>query len=141
MSGISIVTLVIYFITSSDSGSLIVDILSSNGAEKHFWAQRVFWAFTEGAVATGVLHAGGADALGALQTASLVFGLPFNFLIFFMCYSVYKMCLALEEHESGQDIDPALLLPKKTWEMPVFGGIFDIFEFMFSFGKLLLLLS
>lgn len=135
MSGISIVTLAIYFITSSDSGSLIVDILSSNGSEKHYWAQRVFWAFTEGAVATGLLVAGGSDALGALQTASLVFGLPFNFFIFFMCYSVYKMCLALEEHESGQDMDPALLLPKKTWEMPVFGGIFDIFEFMFSFGK------
>ena len=75
LSGLSIFALAIYFITSSDSGSLIVDTLASNGAEEHHWLQRVFWAFTEGAVATGLLVAGGNDALGALQTASIVFGL------------------------------------------------------------------
>lgn len=67
LSGLSILTLAIYFITSSDSGSLVVDILSTNGSEKHFWPQRVFWAVTEGAVATGLLVGGGSDALGALQ--------------------------------------------------------------------------
>ena len=48
LSGLSIFTLAIYFITSSDSGSLVVDILASNGATKHHWSQRVFWAVTEG---------------------------------------------------------------------------------------------
>ena len=48
LSGLSIFTLAIYFITSSDSGSLVVDILASNGATEHPWIQRVFWAVTEG---------------------------------------------------------------------------------------------
>mmetsp|Transcript_5028 Transcript_5028/g.10975 ORF Transcript_5028/g.10975 Transcript_5028/m.10975 type:complete len:833 (+) Transcript_5028:111-2609(+) len=137
MSGISIFTLAIYFITSSDSGSLVVDTLASNGAEEHHWIQRVFWALTEGAVATGLLVAGGNNALGALQTASIVFGLPFNFFIFFMCWSIQKMCEKLEQlEELGATgiIDAKLLLPKKTWEMPIFGGIFNIVEFIVSFG-------
>ena len=58
MSGISIFALAVYFITSSDSGSLVVDTLASNGAEEHHWIQRVFWALTEGALATGLLVAG-----------------------------------------------------------------------------------
>lgn len=49
MAGLSLIALTIYFVTSSDSGSLIVDHLASNGHEDHHWAQRVFWAFTEGA--------------------------------------------------------------------------------------------
>jgi hypothetical protein len=50
MAGFSMVALTIYFVTSSDSGSLIVDHLASNGHEHHHWLQRVFWAFTEGKV-------------------------------------------------------------------------------------------
>lgn len=135
MSGLSIFTLAIYFITSSDSGSLIVDTLASNGAEEHHWLQRVFWAFTEGAVATGLLVAGGNDALGALQTASIVFGLPFNFFIFFMCWGIQKMCETLDKSEGNGLEDPKLMLPKKSWLMPLFGGIFNIMEFIVSFGR------
>lgn len=136
MSGLSIFALAIYFITSSDSGSLIVDTLASNGAEEHHWLQRVFWAFTEGAVATGLLVAGGNDALGALQTASIVFGLPFNFFIFFMCWGIHKMCQTIEEHDGADGmLDEKLLLPKKTWQMPLFGGVFNIMEFILSFGR------
>jgi len=127
MSGLSIFALAIYFITSSDSGSLIVDTLSTNGAEDHHWLQRVFWAFTEGAVATGLLVAGGDDALAALQTASIVFGLPFNFFIFFMCWSIYKLCVTLEENEYKENINHKLLLPKKTWQMCVFSVLLSVF--------------
>ena len=47
------------------------------------------------------------------------------------------MCEELENHESGRDVDPQLLLPtkSKTWQFPVFGGIFDILEVIFSVGK------
>lgn len=137
MSGISIFALAVYFITSSDSGSLVVDTLASNGAEEHHWIQRVFWALTEGALATGLLVAGGNDALGALQTASIVFGLPFNFFIFYFCWGIYRMCITIEEQGlRGNDkyIDPKLLLPSKTWMMPLYGGVFNFFEFLFSFG-------
>jgi len=135
LSGLSIVTLAIYFITSSDSGSLVVDTLASNGAQEHNPLQRIFWAFTEGAVATGLLVAGGNDALSALQTASIVFGLPFNFIIFLMCSSINKMCATLEKHEDNDTMDAKFLLPKKSWQMPIFGGIFDIVEFVVSFGR------
>lgn len=138
MSGISIVTLAVYFITSSDSGSLIVDTIACNGAEEHHWLQRVFWAFTEGAVATGLLVAGGNDSLRALQTASIVFGLPFNFFIFFMCWSINQMCATLEKYEElgmEEKIDAKLMLPKKSWQMPMFGGIFNLVEFIVSFGR------
>merc|ERR1719361_2233125 len=54
-SVIYIFTLAVYFASSSDSGSLIVDHLASNGRKKHHWIQRFFWAITEGAVATALL--------------------------------------------------------------------------------------
>lgn len=135
LSGFSIFTLALYFITSSDSGSLVVDILASNGATEHHWIQRVFWAFTEGAVACALLIAGDSDALGALQSASIIFGLPFNLFLFLMCISIVQMCKAIEQENNPDNPHPDLLLPKKTWRvMPVFGGIFNIFEFILSFG-------
>mmetsp|Transcript_20322 Transcript_20322/g.39118 ORF Transcript_20322/g.39118 Transcript_20322/m.39118 type:complete len:830 (-) Transcript_20322:178-2667(-) len=137
LSGLSIFTLAIYFITSSDSGSLVVDTLASNGAEEHHWLQRVFWAFTEGGVATGLLVAGGSDALGALQAASIVFGLPFNFLIIIMCWCILVMCRTLEEHgQANENMDARLFMPKKTWKMPVYGGICNVMEVLFSFGNI-----
>lgn len=63
---------------------------------------------------------GGNDALGALQTASIVFGLPFNFFIFFFCWGIYRMCITIEEQGlKGNDeyIDPKMLLPSKTWTL------------------------
>jgi choline-glycine betaine transporter len=50
LTWVSIFSVSVYFVTSSDSGSLIVDHLASNGFEDAHWLQRVFWAFTEGAV-------------------------------------------------------------------------------------------
>jgi choline-glycine betaine transporter len=50
LTWVSIFSVSVYFVTSSDSGSLIVDHLASNGFEEAHWLQRVFWAFTEGAV-------------------------------------------------------------------------------------------
>jgi choline-glycine betaine transporter len=50
LTWVSIFSVSVYFVTSSDSGSLIVDHLASNGYEEAHWLQRVFWAFTEGAV-------------------------------------------------------------------------------------------
>jgi hypothetical protein len=52
---VSIIAITIYFITSSNSGSLIVDHLASNGNEEHHWLQQLFWALPEGAVASALL--------------------------------------------------------------------------------------
>lgn len=63
----------IFFVTSSDSGSLVDDMVTSGGDPDPPRAQRVFWALAEGAVAATLLVAGGLDAL---RTASLTTGLP-----------------------------------------------------------------
>ena len=67
LSVFSLFAIVLYFVTSSDSGSLVIDSLTSNGDPEPPKIQRVFWALMEGATATAMLVAGGKDALSALQ--------------------------------------------------------------------------
>ncbi len=81
------VVIITFFVTSSDSGSLVIDMLASGGNPNPPVGQRVFWAISEGAVAAVLLLAGG---LGALQTASITTGLPFTVVLLLMCYSLYK---------------------------------------------------
>lgn len=78
-----------FFVTSSDSGSLVVDSLTSGGKLDAPIPQRVFWAVMEGAVAIGLLIAGGEDALNALQTGVIITGLPFAIILVIMVYSVH----------------------------------------------------
>ena len=84
---IGILLVTSFFVTSSDSGSLVIDSITSGGKLDAPVGQRVFWALTEGAVAATLLIGGG---LKALQTAAITTGLPFTFLLAFMCYSLYK---------------------------------------------------
>jgi len=131
LSALSIVAVGIYFITSSDSGSLVVDHLSANGRKEHHSIQRIFWAFSEGAVATALLVAGGADALSALQAASIVFGLPLCLFLFLMCLSIKHMCEFADANPDAVELpDPVI----GSWDMPVFGGIFNILEYIVSIG-------
>lgn len=83
--GITLVT--VFFVTSSDSGSLVVDNLTSGGKLDSPTPQRVFWAVTEGVVAAALLLGGG---LQALQTASITTGLPFALVLLVMCFSLYR---------------------------------------------------
>jgi len=83
---IAIVLVMSFFVTSSDSGSLVIDGLTSGGKLNAPVGQRIFWAQTEGLVAAVLLIGGG---LGALQTASITTGLPFAFILLVMCYSLY----------------------------------------------------
>jgi choline/glycine/proline betaine transport protein len=76
-----------FFVTSSDSGSLVIDSITSGGKLDAPVGQRIFWALSEGAVAATLLLGGG---LKALQTAAISTGLPFTLLLFVMCYSLYK---------------------------------------------------
>ena len=87
---VSLASITLYFVTSSDSGSLVIDCLSANGSHDPPVIQRVFWAVTEGACATGLLVAGGRDALTALQTVSVAAGLPYTVIVCFMCVSLWK---------------------------------------------------
>jgi choline/glycine/proline betaine transport protein len=82
-----------YFITSSDSGTLVVTTILSMGNQHPPTSQRVFWGLTEGLVAAVLLLAGG---LKALQTASIVAALPFSMVMLIMVYGLVK---ALREED------------------------------------------
>lgn len=84
---VGVLLVVTFFVTSSDSGSLVVDNLTSGGKLDSPVPQRVFWAITEGVVAAVLLLGGG---LTALQTASITTGLPFAIVLLIMCYSLYR---------------------------------------------------
>lgn len=85
---------IIFFVTSSDSGSLVNDMVTSGGHPNPPRAQRVFWAVAEGAVAAVLLYAGG---LNALRTASLTTGIP---IAIFLLVSLWGLIRALRE-DSG----------------------------------------
>ena len=86
-SGIAIVLVAVFFITSSDSGSLVIDTITVGGKLDAPVALRVFWCSFEGIVAATLLIGGG---LVALQTAALITGFPFALVLLAMCYSTWK---------------------------------------------------
>jgi choline/glycine/proline betaine transport protein len=86
LSLVAIVLVTVFFITSSDSGSLVVDHLTSGGKLHSPTTQRVFWAVMEGVIAAVLLIGGG---LTTLQTASVTTGLPFALVLLIGVYSLY----------------------------------------------------
>ena len=90
-SFIGIVLVVVFFVTSSDSGSLVIDTITAGGKVDAPLAQRVFWAIFEGLVAIALLLGGG---LGALQAASVSTGLPFAIVLLLGCFALVKGLLA-----------------------------------------------
>ncbi|WP_321449512.1 BCCT family transporter [uncultured Cohaesibacter sp.] len=86
-SVIAIVLVIVFFVTSSDSGSLVIDTITAGGKIDAPVPQRVFWATFEGAVAIVLLVGGGLTALQAMVIST---GLPFAVVLLVMCYAVYK---------------------------------------------------
>ena len=86
LSLVGIILVSVFFITSSDSGSLVVDHLTSGGKLDSPVPQRVFWAVMEGAVAAVLLIGGG---LVTLQTAAVSTGLPFAIVLLLIVYALY----------------------------------------------------
>jgi len=78
---------VVFFVTSSDSGSLVIDTITAGGKVDAPVAQRVFWAIFEGLVAVVLLLAGG---LAALQAAAITTGIPFALVLLGMCVAIWK---------------------------------------------------
>jgi len=85
-SFIGIMLVIVFFVTSSDSGSLVIDTITAGGKVNAPVAQRVFWATFEGIVAIVLLLGGG---LAALQAAAVTTGVPFAFLLLAMMVSIY----------------------------------------------------
>jgi len=86
---VAVLLVTTFFVTSSDSGSLVIDHLTSGGKHDVPRTQRIFWAIGEGTVAAVLLIGGGAAATEALQTAAITTGLPFAVILLLMVYTVY----------------------------------------------------
>ena len=86
-SFLAIILVLSFFVTSSDSGSLVIDGLTSGGKLDAPVGQRIFWASIEGVVAAILLIGGG---LTALQAGAISTGLPFVIILLIMCYSLQR---------------------------------------------------
>lgn len=86
-SAIATLLVVTFFVTSADSGALVIDMITSGRATGSPVWQRIFWAVAAGAIAAVLLISGG---LNALQTAAIASALPFSVFMIFICYGVLR---------------------------------------------------
>ncbi|MBO6853451.1 MAG: BCCT family transporter [Marivivens sp.] len=86
-STIGIILVIVFFVTSSDSGSLVIDTITAGGKVDAPVPQRVFWCTFEGLVAIALLIGGG---LGSLQAMVISTGLPFTIVLLLMCWAIWK---------------------------------------------------
>ncbi len=89
---IGIVLVIVFFVTSSDSGSLVIDTITAGGKVDAPVPQRVFWCIFEGAVAIVLLLSAG--GLQSLQSMVISTGLPFTVVLLVMCWAIWKGLLA-----------------------------------------------
>ncbi|MGB1293127.1 MAG: BCCT family transporter, partial [Pseudoalteromonas sp.] len=88
LSFTAVVLVLVFFITSSDSGSLVIDSITAGGKVDAPVPQRIFWASVEGAIAATLLWVGGTQAMEALQAGAVSTGLPFTVVLLLMCVSL-----------------------------------------------------
>lgn len=105
----TIVMLTFYFVTSSDSGSHVVDCHASNGAMESPPLQKIYWSLTEGATAIVLMMSNLEEgkvndtSLKALQAVSIIAGVPITVLICFYCVSLLKYCDAIYISEHPEE--------------------------------------
>jgi len=121
-ASLAVLVIMTFFVTSSDSASLVIDIITAGGNLEPPKLQRVFWAVLEGLVAAALLLAGG---LVALQTAAVTTGLPFAVVLLGMCVALRK---GLDEYRGGQTFTVSSevyegieLRTRPTRSLPTFG--------------------
>ena len=97
ISVFAIAMVAVFFVTSADSGALVVDLLASGGADRTPVWQRIFWSLSMGAVAIALLLA---DGLTALQTATIASALPFSIILLLSLWGLFK-ALKLDATKRG----------------------------------------
>ncbi len=95
---ITIIVVTLFFVTSSDSGSFVIDMIASGGSMNPPKALRIFWATSEGVVAAVLLAAGGLDAL---QAGAIATGLPFAIVLLVVAFGLAK---ALNTETHGRQV-------------------------------------
>src|SRR5690606_6624378 len=121
-ASLAVLVIMTFFVTSSDSASLVIDIITAGGNLEPPKLQRVFWAVLEGLVAAALLLAGG---LVALQTAAVTTGPPFAVVLLGLCVALRK---GLDEYRGGQTFTVSSevyegieLRTRPTRSLPTFG--------------------
>ena len=104
LSLLSIVMIIVFFITSADSSAMVIDILASGGKGPTPLWQKAFWSFVIGTVAMVLMLAGG---LRALQTATMVIALPFVIVLLFAAYGLLK-ALAIDAAKRDSQLNATL---------------------------------
>jgi len=87
VSTISVALIAIFFVTSADSGSLVIDTMTAGGKMNAPVVQRIFWCTATGLVAIALLVGGG---MASLQALTIAVGLPLCLVLLVMCASLYK---------------------------------------------------
>ena len=85
----AIMLLIVFIVTSADSGALVVDTITSGGKTDAPVGQRIFWACSLGLTASALLYGGGEDALQSLQAGTITAALPFTIILLICCLSLY----------------------------------------------------
>jgi BCCT, betaine/carnitine/choline family transporter len=122
----------VFHISMTDSASFMVDKFASNGRKNNHWSRRLLWACSSGALATKLLSLGGWTGVDACVVVGV---LPF---IFLMCYLMQTITLFCQEAVVAQyDCDTVdyRFPDQPEFAMPVYGGIFNVMEFIVSFGR------
>ena len=115
ISLLAVIMVVVFFVTSADSGAMVVDMLASGGQDNTPIKQRVFWASSMGLVAIALLLAGG---LKSLQTATIASALPFTIALLFSTRGLLK-ALKLDATKRGlryQSISPPTARTPGSWQ-------------------------
>lgn len=116
-STLAVLLVAVFFITSSDSGSLVIDTIAAGGETETSAVQRVFWCVLEGVVASVLLLAGG---LAALQSATIATALPFSLVMLVLVWSLFKgMEADLVQRQFGRSFaapPPAVPAAGVTWQ-------------------------
>jgi choline/glycine/proline betaine transport protein len=102
---LAIIMVVVFFVTSADSGAMVVNMLASHGRDDTPLWQRIFWAGIIGAVAIALLLAGG---LSSLQTAAIASALPFSVILL---AAIYGLVSALRTETAKRDAQSAPIAP------------------------------
>jgi len=87
VSGLSVILIAIFFVTSADSGALVIDTITAGGKMDVPVQQRVFWCLLTGLVALVLMLGGG---IASLQALTISVGLPFGMILLLMCISLFK---------------------------------------------------
>ncbi|AJI53995.1 BCCT family transporter [Francisella philomiragia] len=87
LSILAVFLIVTFFVTSADSGALVIDILATGNAKQSITLQRIAWSVLSGLLAISLILAGG---LQALQSATIISAFPLLFILFLMCISLIK---------------------------------------------------